>query len=239
MILFLCSPNDVSARNFVAALHHHYNVKAQIITAQELIYAPAMEHSLNGQDFISSVTLKTHGTLDSDSITSVVNRLEWLPDAHLARANATDRSYIQQELQAIWSSWISALPCPVINRPTAISMSGPTFHPAVWQHYAALAGLPTADMIYDSEQPEPVATVTMHSVIVCQDQCHSTSLSPELFDACLNLAEYTGFDMLELLFGQQPDGTVVFSYASPIPDLSRAGNRLIAQMAHILQGETL
>ncbi len=235
MIVFLCSPGDVSARWFVAELVRQHGVAAQIITPQELVYAPDMQHRLDGAEAFSSVTLKSHGTLDSASITGVVNRLEYLPDAHLANVTATDRAYMQQELLAIWSSWISALPCPVINRPTAISMSGPMFHPAIWQHNAAAAGLPSAHMIYDADLPDPMPPPPVQSAIVCQGQCHSTSVSPDLFGACCDLADYVGLDMLEVLFGHGPDG-MVFSYASPIPDLSHADASLIAQMAQMFQG---
>lgn len=234
MILFLCSPNDVSARWFVAALRRHHGVAAQIITPQELVYAPDMQHRLDGPETFGSVTLTSHGRLDSGSIRGVVNRLEYLPDAHLARVNATDRAYIQQELLAIWSSWISALPCPVINRPTAISVTGPLFHPAIWHHHAAAAGLASAPMLYDVDLPDPVPPAPVHSVIVCKDQCHSTSVPPGLFGACRDLAYYAGFDMLEVMFGQGPTGAV-FSHASPLPDLSRAEPGLLAQVAQIFQ----
>ncbi len=239
MIIFLCSPSDISAPCFLATLRHQYGIKAKIITPQELVYAPAMEHFLDGHHVTSSVTTNTHGTLDNTSMTAVVNRLSWLPDAHLATVNTTDRGYIQQELQAIWSSWISALPCLVINRPTATSMSGSTFHHAIWQHYAALTGLPTASMIYDSAQPEPTPILPVHSIIVCQDRCHSTSPLSQLYESCRNLADYTGFDMLEIFFGEESDGKVVFSYASPIPYLNHTVSSLTSQMAQMLQGGTL
>ncbi len=234
MIVFLCSPGDISARWFVASLRHDHGIAAQIITPQELVYAPDMEHRLDGIDTFSSVALKSHGMLDSSSITGVVNRLEFLPDAHLARVSVTDRAYIQQELLAIWSSWISALPCPVINRPTAISVTGPLFHPAIWHQHAAAAGLPTAPMLYDVDLPDPVPPVPVHSVIVCRDQCHSPTVHPDLFGACCDLARYVGFDMLEVMFGQGPEGAV-FSLASPVPDLSRAEPGLLAQVAQIFQ----
>ena len=234
MIIFLCSPDDISARHFVTGLRRHHGLAAQIITPQELVYAPDMEHRLNGTHTFSSVKLASHGRLDSRSITGVVNRLEFLPDAHLARVNATDRAYSQQELLAIWSSWISALPCPVINRPTAICVTGPLFHPAIWQHHAAAAGLPTAPMLYDVDLPDPVAPAPMHSVIVCKDQCHGASLPPGLFGACCDLARLAGLDMLEVMFGQGPSGAV-FSHASPIPDLGRAAPGLLAQVAQIFQ----
>lgn len=232
MIVFLCDPTDVMARPFVAELRHRHGLAAQIVTPQELVYAPDMQHLLGDAEVYSGVTLKAHGTLDSVSITGLVNRVDFLPDAHLATVNATDRTYIQQELLAIWSSWISALPCPVLNRPTAISIAGPLYHPAIWHHYAAAVGLPVAQMIYDTDLPDPVTPAPVHSAIVCLGTCYSASLSPDLFGACCELAAYAGLDMVELFFGSEPRGTV-FSYASPIPDLSHANADLIAQVARI------
>ena len=234
MLIFLCTPGDMSARWFVAELRRRHGVAAQIVTPQELVYAPDMQHRLDGAEATSSVTLKTHGTLDSASITGLVNRVDFLPDAHLATVNATDRSYMLQELLAIWSSWISALPCPVINRPTATSMAGPMYHPAIWCHNAAAVGLPVAHMVYDTDLPDPVTPTPVQSAIICQGQCHSTSVPAYLFGACCDLAAYVGLDMVELFFGSGPNGTV-FSYASPIPDLSHANAGLIDQVARVFE----
>ncbi|NNE54056.1 MAG: hypothetical protein HKN30_16840 [Sulfitobacter sp.] len=234
MLVFLCNPGDVMAGPFVAELRRRHRLAAQIITPQELVYAPDMQHLLGEAETYSAVTLKTHGTLENASITGLVNRVDFLPDAHLANVNAADRTYIQQELLAIWSSWISALPCPVLNRPTAISIAGPVYHPAIWHHYAAAVGLPVAQVIYDADLPDPQTPAPVHSAIVCQGVCYSPTLPRELFAACCELAAYAGLDMVELLFGSGPGGTV-FSHASPIPDLSQANANLIAQVAEIFR----
>lgn len=235
MIVFLCNPDDITARMFVAKLRRRHGVDAQIITPQELVYAPDMQHLLDGPEVYSAVTLKTHGMLDSASITGLVNRVDFLPDAHLVTVSPTDRTYMQQELLAIWSSWISALPCPVINRPTATSMVGPVYHPAIWHHYAAAVGLPVAQMTYNTDLPDPVTPVPLQSVIVCQGTCYNALLPTDLFSACSELAAYVGLDMVELFFGSGTRG-IVFSYASPIPDLSRATTDLITQVAHVFEG---
>lgn len=210
-------------------------MQARIVTPQELVYAPDMHLRSDGTASSSSVTLKSVGPLDSASITGVINRIAFLPDGHLANVAATDRTYIQQELLAIWSSWISALPCTVLNRPTATSISGPMYHPAVWHHSAAAAGLPVAQLTYDADLPDPVPPTPVQSAIVCQGQCHSASLPPALFGACCDLAAFAGLDMVELFFGAGPDGPV-FSAASPIPDLGRADSALLAQVAQIFHG---
>lgn len=235
MIIFLCSPEDMSARGFVAALNRQHVLDARIVTPQELVYAPDMEHRLANGKALSRITLKEHGVLDSRSMTGVVNRLEQLPDEHLKVVAAPDRGYIRQELLAIWSSWISALPCPVINRPNAVSISGPMFHKAVWLNLASQAGLPTPRVIFDVDTIEPTATDASMTAIVCRDQCHSMNLPRQLFAACIDLAAYAGFDMLELGFGHGPNGPV-FSYASPLPTLHQAPAGLIDQLAQMFQG---
>ncbi len=234
MFVFLCPPDDISARWFVAELRRLHGATAHIITPQELVYATDMQHRLDETTITSSVALKSHATLDNSSITGLINRVQFLPDAHLATVNTTDRTYMQQELLAIWSSWISALPCPVINRPTATSMAGPTYHPAIWYHNAAAVGLPVPDMIYDSTLPDPLTPDPVQSAIVCQGRCYSASVPTHFFDKCCDLAAYVGLDLVELYFSSAQDG-LVFSYASPIPYLGHAHTGLIAQVAQMIK----
>jgi hypothetical protein len=55
-----------------------------------------------------------------------------------------ERAYQTAELQALIVYFLSSLPCPVVNRPSTVSLTGPVQNPAAWLAVASAAGLPVA-----------------------------------------------------------------------------------------------
>jgi hypothetical protein len=53
-----------------------------------------------------------------------------------------DRAYVAQEMTAFLVAWLSALPCPVLNRPGTVCLSGPNWRPEQWAYAVAQAGVP-------------------------------------------------------------------------------------------------
>jgi hypothetical protein len=90
---------------------------------------------------------KSMAVADGDSIpaaqlSGVLTRLGSVTDDELIEIAPEDRTYVAQEMNAFLVAWLSALPCPVLNRPQSTCLSGPNWRPEQWVHAAAQAGVP-------------------------------------------------------------------------------------------------
>lgn len=78
------------------------------------------------------------------AITGVLTRLPWVLPAELEHIRTADQAYAAAEMNAFLLAWLSALECPVLNRPTAGCLAGPGLHRIEWADAAARAGVPTS-----------------------------------------------------------------------------------------------
>jgi hypothetical protein len=54
-----------------------------------------------------------------------------------------DRDYVAAEMTAFLLAWLTVLHCPVVNRPTAMSLNGPNWRAEQWLLTASSLGVPT------------------------------------------------------------------------------------------------
>jgi hypothetical protein len=92
-------------------------------------------------------------------ISAVVNVLPAVVPAELTCYDAEEREYQAAELHAWLAFLLSALRCPVVNRPSSLSLTGPVLNPLGWMHRARACGLPLAGMAVCSDDPTPATTV--------------------------------------------------------------------------------
>ena len=79
-----------------------------------------------------------------DEITGVLIQRPCIFEQELLHISAVDRQYVAAEMNAFLISWLSRLTCPILNRPTAMSLSGPNWRPEQWVHAAAILGIPVS-----------------------------------------------------------------------------------------------
>jgi hypothetical protein len=60
----------------------------------------------------------------------------------LHNIRSDDRSYVAAELTAFLVAWLTAQPCPVLNRPVAPCLAGPNWRPEQWIYAVAGLGIP-------------------------------------------------------------------------------------------------
>lgn len=65
----------------------------------------------------------------------------------LPHIEAGDREYVAAEMTAFLIAWLTSLPCPVLGRPTPLSLTGPHLRQEQWLHEAARAGLPVRPLV--------------------------------------------------------------------------------------------
>jgi len=144
--------------------------------------------------------------LPARDITGVLTRLPWVLPAELEHIRMADRAYAAAEMNAFLFAWLSALQCPMLNRPTAGCLAGPALHAVEWAEAAAQAGIPT------SRAPDR-ATVT-----VVGEQCVGC-VHPLLAQRARRLAAEVHAGLLRVGFSSPGhDGRVVS--ADPWPDIA-------------------
>jgi hypothetical protein len=77
----------------------------------------------------------------ADEITGVLTRTTGVWEGELIHIEAKDRAYVAAEMSAFLMAWLSALDCPVLNRPVPGSLAGPCWRPEQWATVAARAEL--------------------------------------------------------------------------------------------------
>jgi hypothetical protein len=81
-------------------------------------------------------------------IRGVLTRLSAVTDLELTHIVPADRAYVAAEMTAFLTCWLSTLPCPVLNPPTPVSLTGPNLRSEQWALAAARLGM--------ALQPAPV-----------------------------------------------------------------------------------
>jgi hypothetical protein len=166
----------------------------------------------------------------------VFNRLYTVPVPHWQSKDQADRDYVQQELIAMFLSWLYALPCPVINRSKPQGLAGQWRSESEWVWLAHQAGLPVApfrqsprdgidEMRGERRLVPPGALV--RTVIAMPDAAAGAAAPQQVIAACQCLAAIAGTELLGVDFVAGAAGPWTFAGASPMPYLIPGGDALI------------
>jgi hypothetical protein len=135
VIAVLAHPADVAGRWLVERWSAH---DARLLTSADL----------SRPGWRAGEGPRWHGTavLDGEEILAgrvqgVLVRTPAIDPAELGAVVPEDRAYCAAEMTAFLTWWLSGLECPVINRPTATSLSGPGWRPPTWHLVARRLGL--------------------------------------------------------------------------------------------------
>ena len=125
-------------------------------------------------------------------ITGVLTRISCITERDLPDISDEDRSYVAAEMHAFLTAWLDSLDCPVLNRPTASCLCGPSDR------------LPS---MFDDEGDG--------AVVVVGDRCFGAADSRQS-ELALGIARQAGVELISVRFrnGKSVD-------TSLIPDLSR------------------
>jgi hypothetical protein len=245
MWLVLCDTDDVSALWAYQGLKARGLVPLELVSAETLSYGLHWEHRLSGEQASVEIQLADGRQICGEQINGVLNRLLTIPTLHWRNASAIDRDYVIQELTAFYLSWLHALRCPMLNRPTPQGLSGQWRQESEWVWSAAQAGLPTPVYRQTSfDQIDPMrgdrrlvqSSEAVKTVIVV-DGCPVGAAAPaEVLDGCCRLAERSGTDLLGIEFVSGSAGDWTFVGATPMPDLRLGGRALLDALALALEG---
>lgn len=240
MWLVLCDARDAAAAWAGQQLRARGLQPLEILSADQLALSDFQEHRLEGRSGWT-LRLRTEAGLQVDGagLKGVLNRLYTVPIAHWRQAPEADQSYVQQELVAFFLSWLFALRCPVINRPTPQGLCGQWRMESEWAWLARQAGLPVApyrqtsrDRIDEARGARRLVPegALVRTVVVAGGRVIGPALSPAIAEACVRLAELAGTALLGIDFVSHVQQPWSFAGASPTPDLRVGGEALISAL---------
>jgi hypothetical protein len=114
-----------------------------------------------------------------------------------------DRAYAASEIQAFLLSWLDALPCRVVNRPSARCLCGPAWSPLHWAVAARRVGLEWGEPTASAGPPDgAIQRADVRDVIACEDRCFGHRSATER-EAIGRLAAIAGVSLLGVRFVEE------------------------------------
>jgi hypothetical protein len=246
MWLVLCDASDASAILAFQALRARGIAPLELVTAEALSLAEEWEHRIEGDSASVRCRLGDGRSFAGEELRGVLNRLYTAPTGHWRAAPKVDQEYVQQELIAFFLSWLNALPCPVINRPTPQGLCGQWRAESEWVWLAQSAGLPVApyrQSSYDrvdemkGEKRLIAPGAPVQTVIVVDGIVTGATVPDAVKEACQRLAKAARSELLGLDFLTGAAGEWTFAGANPMPDLRYGGHALIEALIQRLAME--
>ncbi len=110
-------------------------------------------------------------------ITGVLNMLPYVCEEELVTIESDDRAYVAAEVTALLFYFLSALTCPIVNRPTAECLTGPGWRHEQWTLACRRVGIPTGrisgvcGLVQAPVESAPIRRVTVlgHEFVEGQD----------------------------------------------------------------------
>ena len=179
------------------------------------------------------------GVISSERIGGVLTRLPYVSEQDLPQIVSTDRAYVAAEMNGFLLAWLTALPCPVLNRPTPGCLSGCSWHHKQWVHAASQLGIPVEkihqriDSLHRNNLTKrtSVSARSGVTVTIVGSECFG-AVSPVLLRQSRALAKLAGVDLLAVQFAG-PDPGSAFVRASLWPDI--ADERIAGAVLRYLQ----
>jgi hypothetical protein len=231
VLVVFANRHDAGARSLVS---RWASQDAALLTCEDLS-VPGWRHSLDpsspGRAVISGCPIAT------EEIRGVLIRWPGVMSRELGPIAPEDREYVAAEMTAFLRSWLTRLRCPVLNRPTAISLLGPAWRPEQWVHTAAGLGIPVRPIRrharFSADMPPVQAPPEHATVTVIGERCFGAT-DPLLACHAQRLAAAAGASLADFHFSG-PDADAALISADLNADLD-GDERADAVLALLLNG---
>jgi hypothetical protein len=242
MYFVFCSATDAAAVWACEGLGRLGLAPVTLVTDGLLALSADWSHRLGAAGVETRFTLPAGRCFDSREVRGVLNRLLSPPTALVAQSVPQDRDYAQQELTALYLSWLHALPVPVLNRPTPQGLSGRWRHGSEWAAAAHRAGFRVPPFRQGAASPPDAGYRSMappgaqvRHVVVVGDEVFGAGVPQCTRDACLQLARQCETPLLGIdLYATEDPADWAFAAATPLPDLRVGGEPLLHRLASLL-----
>jgi hypothetical protein len=216
MLVIFSTPGDVEARSLVERWAAH---DAVLLTSEDLS-AAGWRHRLP-QRAADAAAVVGGRRVPAAEIDGVLTRWPSVFEQELGHIVAEDRAYVAAEMTAFLRSWLTELDCPVVNRPTAASLSGPTWRAEQWVHVAAGLGIPVRPVrrhVRLSARAEPAPPAAPHATVTVVGERALGAVDPLLAAHSRRLAAAAGVNLLAVHFSG-PERDAELLSADPLPAL--------------------
>jgi hypothetical protein len=147
MILVVASAVDDAAVKFAEEIAP--TTVASVVTCKSL----ALESSaLRFPDHLSSTITAGGRSIAMKDVRCILNLLPAVFPEELFFYSEEEREYQAAEFHALLTFLLTAVTCPVINRPTSMSLSGPFPNPLAWYHLAHRLSIPVVAVGFSSDE---------------------------------------------------------------------------------------
>ena len=239
MWMILSSCTDVSARWALDALKKLGVTPLEWVQTESLLNARSWEHTIGETGVSTNVQLPNGRAVTNSELKGILNRMSGPPSNQTQLAVAADQEYAQSELTAFYLSWLYALPCPVVNRPTPQGLSGRWAHQSEWVTMANLAGLPVTAYRQTADDSPLSGYSSLYSkyagqvsVIVLGSRVFGDELPDALKAGCTRLAKIAKLDLMGINFIKCGE-KLRFAAATPMPSLELGGEACIKHLADL------
>jgi hypothetical protein len=116
-------------------------------------------------------------SVQAGDLDGVLTRMAGVFEGDLGHIEPADRTYVAAEMTALLLAWLSELPVPVINRPTATCLCGPLWSQEKWLRVASGLGIPVVPHNRAVGLPDSTSAraepheIDLQSVTVVDDVC--------------------------------------------------------------------
>lgn len=213
--LVIASASDTGAKCF-SELYGDHGVT--LVTPQDL--ARSGWNYVVGHGSRSTASIGER-SLEARDVRYVVTRLSRVRPDDLTCIVPEDRTYVAAEMTAFLLAWLSELGCPVINRPTPRSLSGPGWSHEEWVQNAVRIGVPIEPARRRIPLSGIAATNSLNRSAVLVTVVGRRTLGradPTVHQAAIALAQAAGTELLSVRFDGAGDGARVLE-ADPWVDL--------------------
>jgi hypothetical protein len=189
-------------------------------------------------DIAASTVVIGGEVVAASAIAGVLTRLAAVTAHDLPHIAASDRFYVAAEMTAFLLAWLTALNCPLVNRPTPQCLAGPAWRQERWLTVADRLSIPVRPVLRQAVLAKPSAAGAVIPVapttITIIGRGHVGEADATLIGRSHALADAAGADLLSVQFdGRGADARLVG--VSLWPDL---GDRVIAgAVLELLRGK--
>ena len=238
MVCVLLNNDDAPALWLSRSLQHSGRKNIQLISAEELVYAPFFRCGFqNGRAFFY-LQLQSGFIFSNQTVSSVINRIQQLPLQHIQSFKMNDREYASTELNAVFVFLFSLFPNNIFNETTVRGFCGKRRSLLEWTILAQQSGFKTTEIIYQNNQLQNFINVennTLQCILVFNEKCYGrvTNNFPQAAGCCLSLGKLCNEKILEIWFYEQ-DEEIFFVSALTQPSFKNVTPDFINDINNLL-----
>lgn len=147
MILVACSVVDDAAARLAEEIRGF--AAASVLTCRDLALGKC---AIRHPEVAASVITVDGRSVTPGELRGVLNLLPAVFPDELYFYPDAEREYQAAEFHALLTFLLAALPCPVVNRPTATGLTGPYSGRTAWFHLAKSVEVPVVDVRLSSDE---------------------------------------------------------------------------------------